>query len=382
MDTYARHDVLFDSGLGSTLYDKDGKPYIDFTSGIGVNSLGYGDKAWLAAITGQAEKLQHISNLYYTAPQIILAEKLTEAAGMKKAFFCNSGAEANEGAIKLARKYSFDKYGGNRADIITLKGSFHGRTITTLKATGQEKFHNYFFPFTEGFVYAEADNFEDFISKADNSVCAVILEGVQGEGGVCPLDIGYVQKVASYCVSNDILVIFDEVQTGVGRTGKNFCFEHFSVKPDIISVAKGLGAGLPIGAFLCNEKLEDILQPGQHGTTFGGNPVCTAGAVVVLDRVCNDAFLKSVTEKGRYIKEEVKSFNSPLVKDIRGKGLMIGIEIDGIAPKEIIGACLENGLAILSAGSNVLRFLPPLVISYEEIDKGLGILKKVLGMHA
>ncbi len=378
MNTYARYDVLFEKGQNSVLFDSDGNSYIDFTSGIGVNSLGYNDKDWVAAIAEQAGNLQHISNLYYTKPQILLAEKLAAASGMKKTFFCNSGAEANEGAIKLARKYSFDKYGDGRNNIITLKSSFHGRTITTLKATGQDKFHNYFFPFTEGFLYAEPNNYEDFISIADGTVCAVMLESIQGEGGVLPLDSNYVKKLVEFCNQKDILVIFDEVQTGIGRTGKMFGYEYFDVKADIITLAKGLGAGLPIGAFLCNEKLENTLQYGHHGTTFGGNPVCTAGALVVMEKIYNPDFLAQVVEKGEYIKSKIRNFNSKIVKDVRGRGLMIGVEIIEKEPKEIINSCLKNGLVILSAGTNVLRFLPPLVISYEEIDKGLEILKKTL----
>jgi len=383
MGTYGRFPVNIVSGKDSTLTDDKGKKYIDFTSGIGVNSLGYANEKWIDAVTEQLKNLQHISNLFFTAPQSVLSEKLAKASGLKKVFFANSGAEANEGAIKLARKYSFDKYGANsnRNMILTLKNSFHGRTVTTLEATGQDKFHNYFFPFTKGFVYAEANNLDDVLSKLskmNDKICAVMMETIQGEGGVCPLEHDFVKGVADYCNEKDILVIFDEVQTGIGRTGKLFGYEKYGIKPDVITLAKGLGAGLPIGAVICGEKAEKTLGAGDHGSTFGGNPVATSGAIVVLDEVNNEAFLNSVIEKGNYIKEKISAFNSPKVKELRGEGLMLGIVIDSDSLRDYVLKAIENGLLILTAGNDVLRMLPPLTISYDEIDEGLKILEKIL----
>jgi len=383
MGTYGRFPVNIVSGKDSTLTDDKGKKYIDFTSGIGVNSLGYANEKWIDAVTEQLKNLQHISNLFFTAPQSVLSEKLAKASGLKKVFFANSGAEANEGAIKLARKYSFDKYGANsnRNMILTLKNSFHGRTVTTLEATGQDKFHNYFFPFTKGFVYAEANNLDDVLSKLskmNDKICAVMMETIQGEGGVCPLDCDFVKGVVDYCNEKDILVIFDEVQTGIGRTGKLFGYEKYGIKPDVITLAKGLGAGLPIGAVICGEKAEKTLGAGDHGSTFGGNPVATSGAIVVLDEVNNEAFLNSVIEKGNYIKEKISAFNSPKVKELRGEGLMLGIVVDSDSLRDYVLKAIENGLLILTAGNDVLRMLPPLTISYDEIDEGLKILEKIL----
>ncbi len=297
MHTYGRYDVALKSGKGVVAYDEDGKRYLDVSSGIGVNSLGYCDDGWLQAITAQAGTIQHMSNYFYSKQASDLAETLCKLTGLAKVCFGNSGAEANECAIKIARKYSFDRYGADRNVIITLQNSFHGRTVTTLSATGQDVFHNYFFPFTEGFKYAEPNNLDDFKNHIDESVCAVMLEVVQGEGGVNILDKDYVQTVAALCEKNDILLIVDEVQTGVGRTGKLFAHEHYGIKPDLMTVAKGLGGGLPIGVCLCGDKLKDVMSPSTHGTTFGANPVVCAGANYVLSRVANDAFLDEVGEK-------------------------------------------------------------------------------------
>ena len=376
MQTYARFPVAIESGIGAVAKDIEGKEYIDFGSGIGVNSLGFAHPDWVKAVSEQAGKLAHISNLYYNPVQIELASLLTKASGFDKVFLCNSGAEANEGAIKLARKYSFDKYGMGRATIITLNNSFHGRTITTLAATGQDNFHNYFFPFPEGFLYADP-NIESLISTIDDTVCAIILEGVQGEGGVLPLDPVFAQKAAEIAKDKDILLIFDEVQTGIGRTGRMFSFEHFGLVPDIITCAKGLGGGLPIGAFLCSKELSKVLGAGLHGTTFGGNPVSCAGGIVVLQVIANQEFLDEVTAKGEYIKQRL--LKNPKVAEVRGKGLMLGIDFkDGLDSKAIASKCVGNGLLILTA-KTALRMLPPLVITYEEIDRGLVILEAVLG---
>ena len=383
MGTYGRYPVVLIEGKGATLTDMDGKKYVDFTSGVGVNSLGACNNSWISAVTSQLNKIQHVSNYFYNEANAKLAEKLVTLAKMKKAFFANSGAEANEGAIKLARKYSFDKYGEGRGIILTLKDSFHGRTMTTLAATGQSVFHNYFFPFPQGFRFIERNNIEEFKQEiANNSdICAIMVEPVQGESGVNLICKDYIQEVWKICQDNDILLIFDEVQTGISRTGKVFAHEYFDVEPDIITVAKGLGGGLPIGAFICNEKLEKTLDTGKHGSTFGGNPVVCAGALEVLKTVSQSEFLNEVNEKGEYIVEKIKSFNSSVIVEIRQKGLMIGLQlkfIDGETPKDYAKKCFENGLLVLTAGNDVLRFLPPLNISYEEIDAGLKILEMIL----
>jgi len=379
MQTYARFDVVIDHGEGATLYSPEGEEYIDFSSGIGVNSIGYGNKKWADAIYAQALKLQHISNLYYSEPYAKLAEILTRRTGMKNVFFANAGADANEGMIKLARKYSFDKYGKDkgRSTIISLKQSFHGRTITTLAATGQDVFHNYFFPFTEGFKHVPANDIEALKHEITDDVCAVIIEFIQGEGGVLPLDEKYVKEVSHLCSKHDILLLADEVQTGVGRTGTLFAFEQYGIVPDVLSFAKGIAGGLPLGGFMATEKCGAVLVAGTHATTFGGNPVSAAGAIEVLGQLDEKA-LSEVSNKGEYIEREVKRWNIPNVTDVRGKGLMIGISLTDIAPKEIAQKCAANGLLILTAGTDALRMLPPLFISYKEIDKGLEILKEIL----
>jgi len=376
METYARYPVVLSHGNNATLTDIDGTEYIDFTSGIGVNSLGTADKDWIAAVTEQVGKIAHISNYYYSPQSSKLAETLVKLSGMKRVFFGNSGAEANEGAIKVARKYSYDKYGEGRSTIITLKQSFHGRTITTLAATGQDAFHTHFYPFTEGFKYVELNDIYALKDALTDDVCAVMVEPIQGEGGVNMMDIKYAIQVKELCISKDILLIFDEIQTGCGRTGKMFAYEHFGFTPDVLTLAKGLGGGLPVGAFLCNEKCEHVLGASQHGTTFGANPVAAAGANAVMARLQPD-FLNEVCKKGEYIVTAIREMEIPFIKDIRGCGLMIGIQIDG-NPKEYSKKAVENGLLLLTAGTDVIRFLPPLTITYDEINKGLSILKEVL----
>lgn len=373
--TYSRFDVALESGQGAALYDSEGRLYIDFASGIGVNALGYGDPAWVKAVSEQAAALPHISNLYYTPAQEQFAAKLTEASGFQRVFLANSGAEANECAIKTARKYSFDKYGKGRSTIVTLRDSFHGRTLTTLSATGQDVFHNFFFPFTEGFRFVKAGDLADTFANIDDSVCAVMLEPVQGEGGVKPLDKAYVQAVASHCRVRDILLIFDEVQTGVGRTGKLYAWEHFGVRPDLLTSAKGLAGGLPLGACLMGDKCADVLGPGHHASTFGGNPVACAGASVVLDRVCNPAFLEEVARKGERLRERLMTM--PGVQAVRGWGLMLGIALERENALPVAQACVKAGLLVLTA-KTVVRFLPPLVITDTELSEGLGIFEKVL----
>lgn len=370
MQTYGRFNVALVKGKGAKAWDESGKEYIDFTSGIGVNCLGYCDDGWSKAVSEQADTLQHISNLYYSPLQTELAKKLCDITGFSKVFFCNSGAEANECAIKLARKYSFEKYGKERTEIVTLENSFHGRTVTTLSATGQDVFHNYFFPFTEGFSFAKANDMQSVKDKVNSNTCAVMIELVQGEGGVNPLEKSFVKELAEYCKQNDILLIVDEVQTGVGRTGSFYCFEQFDIQPDIISSAKGLGGGLPMGACMCTEQLADVMSAGTHGTTYGGNPIACAGALEVVNRVSDSEFLSEVAKKGEYIKSKLSAMNG--IAEVRGMGMMIGVVLEKDNAKEVASKCAENGLLVLTA-KTLIRFLPPLNISTEEIDKGLKI---------
>ena len=377
MTTYGRFPVAIDHGQGATLYDPEGNAYIDFTSGIGVCDLGYGYQPWADAIAAQAKKLGHVSNLFYTEPAARLAETLCKRTGESCVFFANGGGEANEGMIKLARKYSFDKYGKGRATIITLNNSFHGRTITTLMATGQEVFHNYFFPFTEGFRYADANDMASLEAAAGDDVCAVMMELVQGEGGVLPLDVEYVQAVKKLCEERDWLLLVDEVQTGVGRTGKLFAFQQYGVLPDVVSFAKGIAGGLPMSGIMANEKCRNVLTPGTHATTFGANPVCAAAGLVVQETL-SDSFLEGVKAKGEYLRNRIEALELPCFGKTRGMGLMIGIEVrDGFNKSEIAARLIENGLLVLTAGPG-MRLLPPLVITKEEMDKGVAIMKKAL----
>ncbi len=378
MQTYGRFSVGIASGQGATLTGVDGETYIDFASGIGVNSVGYGNPQWIAAITAQAQKLGHISNLYYSEPYALLAEKLCTRTGMACAFFANGGGEANEGLIKLARKYSFDKYGLGRSTILTLWDSFHGRTVTTLKATGQDVFHQYFFPFTEGFRYAHPNDLASLQEQAGEDVCAVMLELVQGEGGVMPLDYDYIQQVKALCAQNDWLLLVDEVQTGVGRTGSMFCFQQYGIQPDVMTFAKGIAGGLPMSGLLVNEKCRNVLTPGTHATTFGGNPIAAAAALAV-QKILSDAELEQVKTKGAYLRSKIEGLNAPGVLGTRGMGLMVGIRMDeGYVNKSIVAELIANGLLALTAEQNVIRLLPPLTIRYDELDQGIAILQKVL----
>ena len=375
MHAYGRFNTAIVSGKGATAKDVNGKEYIDFTSGIGVNCLGYSDEGWVKAVSGQAAAIQHISNLYYSPLQVEVSKKLCELTGMDKVFLCNSGAEANECAIKIARKYSYDKYGEGRQKIITLVNSFHGRTVTTLAATGQDVFHNFFFPFTEGFEYVKANDIDDLKNHLSDEVCAIFIELIQGEGGVMPLSEEFVKAISDICREKDILFMIDEVQTGVSRTGEVYCYQHYGLQPDVITSAKGLGGGVPIGACVCSKSLADVLTAGTHGTTFGGNPIACAAANYVLSQVTTDSFLAEVRKKGDYIRAGLAKIGN--VKEIRGIGMMIGIVTEKDNAKEIAAKCVENGLLILTA-KNLLRLLPPLNITYDEIDKGLSILKTVM----
>ncbi|MDD3214740.1 MAG: aspartate aminotransferase family protein [Eubacteriales bacterium] len=373
--TYARFDVTFVRGEGALLYDDAGKKYIDMGSGIAVSVLGYGNKAWEEAVCTQAKALSHVSNLYFTTPQAELAKLLCEKSGMKRVFFGNSGAEANECAIKVARKYSADKHGENkRPVIVTLQNSFHGRTLATLAATGQDSFHHDFGPFPEGFAYVAAGDLEGLKAVLDSQpVCAVMLETVQGEGGVEPLKGDYLKAVRELTAERDILMIVDEVQTGNGRTGTLFSYQRYDWVPDIATTAKGLAGGLPMGACLLGEKVKDTLTAGSHGSTFGGNPVCAAAALAVQTQL-TDELLADVKRKGKYIAAELSELEN--VKRVSGRGLMLGIESDK-DPKELVKALLKRGVVCLTA-KNKLRLLPPLTIPWDELEEAVDIIKEEL----
>lgn len=372
LHTYGRVDAALVKGRNARAWDVDGKEYIDFTAGIGVNALGYCDPEWSAAVAEQAGKIQHMCNYYYCPENTALAQELSQASGMAKAFFCNSGAEANECAVKIARKYG-EKRGAYR--IVTLENSFHGRTLTTLAATGQEGFHREFLPLTEGFLYAQAGDLAGIQALLDGSVCAVMLEMVQGEGGVIPMDEGFVKGLAQLCREKDVLLLIDEVQTGIGRTGCFFAYQGYGVQPDVVTCAKGIAGGLPMGACLVSERLGDILQPGQNGSTFGGNPIASAAARVVVRRVSEPDFLQSVLEKGAYFREKLEAM--PQVEYVRGRGLMLGVKLKEKDAHDVLVQCAKAGLLILTA-KELVRFLPPLTITQEDIDQGLAIFQQVL----
>ena len=372
--SYGRIPLVLVSGKGSRVTDEEGNSYIDLGSGIAVNTFGYADDIWLEAVTKQAEKLQHVSNYYYTEPYIRLAELLCRKAGMKKVFFSNSGAEANECAIKAARKYAFDKKGSSFYKIITLTNSFHGRTVTTLAATGQDSFHEHFLPLTEGFLYCPANDMEQLKKLvSENDVAAIMFELVQGEGGVNPLDKEFVAEMVALAEKNDIILIDDEVQTGNGRSGHLYAYMAYGFIPDIVSTAKGLAGGLPIGATLFNQKTEDVYQPGLHGSTFGGNPVSCAAALSVVERL-DDAFLAQVREKSDYIFHKLNA--SQGVKKVSGIGLMIGIETEKPVDT-VMEACRKKGVLVLKAKDKV-RLLPPLNISFGDLEEAIETLLSVL----
>ena len=373
--SYGRYPLVMEAGSERICKDENGREYIDFGSGIGTNSLGFCDEDWADAVCRQVRTLQHSSNYYYTAVQAEFAETLCKTTGYKKVFFGNSGAEANECAIKSARKYSFDKYGKGRHTIITLVNSFHGRTMATLSATGQDVFHNYFFPFLEGFVHAEANNIADLEAKLDDTVCAVMLEYVQGEGGVVALDKEYIDAVYEMCGQRDILVIADEVQTGAGRTGKVLAGEHYGRKADITTLAKGIAGGIPMGACLFGEKVENVLTPGTHGSTFGGNPIACAGGNAVFAKLNSEGFLDGVNEKAEYIRKRLAECSE--VECVSGLGLMIGITLKTKNAPDVVKKALEKGLLILTAKEKV-RLLPPLNIDGKELERGMDILIDIL----
>ena len=369
-NTYARFPLVLKEGKGSVVWDEDGKEYIDLGTGIAVNTFGFSDNEWVNAVTNQLNTLQHTSNLYYSEPCVDLAEMLCSRTGMKKVFFSNSGAEANECAIKVARKYAAEKKGAEYNTIITLKNSFHGRTITTLAATGQDVFHKDFLPLTDGFIYCEANNCEELKRLVEtNNIAAIMFETVQGEGGVLPLTDEFVKTIFEIAKANDILTIADEVQTGNGRTGKLYGYMNYGVKPDIFSTAKGLGGGLPLGATVLGEKVENVLTPSSHGSTFGGNPVACAGAVNILSRI-TDELLNEVAEKSEYIIEKLS--NAKGVKSVSGKGFMLGIETEKDAGA-VIAECQKNGVLVIKA-KNKVRLLPALNIPMELLKKAIDVI--------
>lgn len=372
MPTYGRFDLCITSGKGSTLFDENGKKYIDFGTGIAVNTFGACDEEWKNAVIEQIGKIQHTSNLYYSEPCAKLAEILCKRTGMKKVFFGNSGAEANECAIKGARKFGTDK-NPDKNVIITLKDSFHGRTVTTLSATGQDVFHKNFTPFTEGFVHVKANDVDELKAAINENVCAIMIEIVQGEGGVNTLNREYLEEIEKITTENDILLVVDEVQTGNGRTGKLYGYMNFGLTPDIVSTAKGLAGGLPMGATMFGERVENILPAGTHGSTFGGNPVCANAAISVINRI-DEKLLSEVSEKSEYIVKRLEKMQN--VKSVSGLGFMLGVEIDGDS-KAVVNKCIEKGLLVLTAKTKI-RLLPALNISYDEINAGLDILESVL----
>ncbi|MDR0324821.1 MAG: aspartate aminotransferase family protein [Oscillospiraceae bacterium] len=373
LPTYGRQEVCFVRGEGSYLFDSAGRRYLDFSSGLGVNSVGHAHPDWVKAVAGQAGTLVHTSNLYYTEPGGLLAQKLCELSGLDALFFSNSGAEANEGLIKAARKYSEDTYGPGRHTVVTLNRSFHGRTHTTLAATGQDAFHQYFQPLTPGFVHVDAGDI-DALKALGNDICAVLLEAVQGEGGVYPLERDYVQAVAALCAERDWLLFFDEVQTGIGRCGPWFGYQTLGAEPDGVSFAKGVAGGFPLGGFILGQKLRGVFTPGLHGSTFGGNPLACAAGLATLEIL--SGVISDVERKGRLLRDGLEAIGGK-VRGTRGRGLMIGIIVDG-DPKAYMQTLLGHGLVCLTAGADAVRLLPPLTVSDAEIREGLAILREVL----
>ena len=383
LPVFNRYKIVLERGEGAYLYDINGKRYIDFLAGIAVNVLGHNYAPLVEAISKQAAKVIHVSNLYYTEPQAAAAEKLVKLSGLDRAFFANSGAEANEGAIKIARKYAH-QFDADKSQIITAWDSFHGRTLATLTATGQPKYHKGFEPLPQGFDYVHYNDIAELEKKISDKTCAVMLETIQGEGGVYPPKNNYLQKVRELCDKHGALLIFDEIQAGIGRSGKFFAYEKYGVKPDIVTLAKGLAGGVPIGAFICTEKVAKAFNPGDHGTTFGGNPLACAAANVVLDTVPNEKFLAHVEEVGKYFKDkliELQQKHSEQISEVRGEGLILGAQLSN--PKksgvEIVNECMRRGAIINCTVGTVLRFIPPRIITNEQVDEVIKILDEVFG---
>lgn len=379
MNTYGRLPIALVRGYGSYVWDADGKKYLDLVSGIAVNNLGHCHPKVVDAVKKQAELLLHCSNLYWNEKQVMLAKMLVNNSCGTKVFFCNSGVEANEGAIKLARKYSFNKYGPGRAEIITAYNSFHGRTLTALTATGQAKYQKGFEPLTPGFKYVKYNDLADLQAALTPQTCAIMLEPVQGEGGVNPAEQAYLKSVQEICRERDILLIFDEVQTGLGRTGKLFAYEHYGVEPDIFTLAKGLGGGFPIGALVARGQAAETFQPGEHASTFGGNPLAAAAGLAALTAILEDNLPQQAWEKGEYVKTETAKMAGqlPVIRNIRGLGLMIGIEL-AVEAKPVQEYCQAQGVLVNYVQSNVLRLVPPLIISYEDLDLALQVIGEAI----
>lgn len=383
MNNYGRYPICFEKGDGCKVYDTDGKEYIDFLGGVAVNSLGYGHKNLVNAIKNQAEKLIHISNYFWIENQISLGKLLAENSFADKAFFCNSGAEANEAAVKLARKYAYKKYGSHKNHIIAMSGSFHGRTLATLSMTSNKKYQEGFGPCPEEFSFADFNDTESLAKLITENTCAVILEPIQGEGGVTPSDISYLEEVKEICQKNNVLLIFDEVQCGMGRTGNLFAYESYGVTPDIVSLAKGLGGGFPIGAILATDEVASAFEPGDHGSTFGGNPLACAAALATLNTILEDGFLKNVCDTSTYFIEKLNTLKEKhsIVKTVKGKGLLLGLELK-IEGSDIVKKGLEKGILINCTASNVLRFVPPLIINKKEIDSLISALDNILEIYS
>ena len=373
--TYNRFPVEIVSGKGSYVYDENGKEYIDMGSGIGVTSFGISDDAWKKAVTEQLDKVQHMSNLYYTQPCAQLAKMLCEKTGMKKVFFSNSGAESNECSIKVARKYAAEKKGAEYSTIVTLVNSFHGRTLTTLSATGQDHYHELFQPLTPGFVHTPANDLDALIKTVEtNKVAGIMMEIIQGEGGVLPLDGEFVKGVAKYAKENDIVLMIDEVQTGNGRTGELYAYMNYGIEPDVVSTAKGIGGGLPLGATMLGEKVQNVLGFGDHGSTFGGNPISCAGAISIIERI-DEKLLADVKKKSEYVFDAFKAM--PEVESVSGLGLMIGIKPANKTAADVLKVCMENGVLCLTAKDKI-RLLPALNIPMEALEKAVKIIKNAL----
>ncbi len=380
MDTYASFPIGLEKGEGSYVWDFEGKKYLDFVAGIAVNCLGYNDSEFIENITEQLKKIQHCSNLYLNKPSIDLAKMLVENSDFDKVFYCNSGAESMEAALKICRKYGNAKKGEHAYEIITMKNSFHGRTLGAITATGQQKYQEGFGPLLPGVKYVEYNDFEALEQAVNENTCGVVLEVIQGEGGVNPAKKEYLEKVRALCNEKDIVMVLDEVQTGIGRTGKLFGYQVYDVKPDVICLAKGLGGGIPIGAMMAVDKVAEVFKPGSHASTFGGNPIATTAGLTVLERLLNGGLLENVQKQGKYLREKLESLKEKysVIKDIRGEGLIQGIELS-INGSEVVGKCIEKGLLLVGAGPNVVRFVPPLIITREEIDEAMKILDKSLG---
>lgn len=383
LPVFNRYKIVLERGEGAYLYDINGKKYIDFLAGIAVNVLGYNYPPLVKAISEQAAKVIHVSNLYYTQPQAEAAAKLVKLSGLDRAFFANSGAEANEGAIKIARKFA-KKISADKTQIITAWDSFHGRTLATLTATGQPKYHKGFEPLPEGFDYVHYNDIDELAAKISDKTCAVMLETIQGEGGVYPPKNDYLKKVRELCDKYGALLILDEIQAGIGRSGKFFAYEKYGIKPDIVTLAKGLAGGVPIGAFICTEEVAQAFKPGDHGTTFGGNPLACAAANVVLDTVPNEKFLAHVEEVGKYFKDKLIALQKKYpaqISEIRGEGLILGAQLDKSKLKgvEIVNECMKRGAIINCTVGTVLRFIPPLIITSAQVDEVIDILDAILG---